>query len=292
MKTIKKPFFSDCVGWPREKVDLLHELVDEAQDIARSTFLAYADSETMRDMEVSLGYGKGFPMSKDWHVSYHVHRPTGIKYFKHSAIEYVFADKEQMVSLERLVEQKQALLDLEDQLPHVEAVCLPADLVRLAFVNQWSDDFIRLIDERTKHLNLADNERDEFFGAIAQDLQLYALRGEDPASLVSIANLLNLPSVDNLQEFLDENRSLCERFDLPVATPGNARGSLRVIGSSMTEVVLAVNDTSAVVVDRAKVSPFATRYDEKVSISFSSLGGVASVKPLVPTPQSKASMSM
>lgn len=292
MKTIKKPFFSDCVGWPREKVDLLHELVDEAEDIARSTFLAYADSETMREMEAFLGYGKGFPMSKDWHVSYHVHRPTGIKYFKHSGIEYVFADKEQISSLERLVEQKQTLLNLEDQLPHVETIDLAADLVRLAFVNQWSDDFIRLIDERTKHLKLEDGAKDEFFENIAQGLQLYDLRGGDPAILTSVSNILNLPSGVNLDDLLQNNKSLCERFDLPVATPENARGSLRVIGSTMTEVVLAVNDTSAVVVDRAKVSPLAMRYDEKVSIGFSSLGGVASVKPLAPTPKSKASMSM
>lgn len=292
MKTIKKPFFSDCVGWPADMVPLLHELVDESEDIARSTFIAYADTEAMRRIEFALGYDRGFPMSKDYHVAYKSHKATGIKFFVHSAIEFVFADAKQIEDLASLVYQKLVLEDLEDELPHVETVALPADLVRLAFVNQWSDDFIRLVDERTKHLNLGEGARDEFFEAIAQDLQLYALRGGDPEILKSVENILNLPSSDNLEELLQDNKSLCERFDLPIATPENTRGSLRVIGSTMTELVLAVNDTSAVVVERAKVDPLATRYDEKVSVSFSSVGLVSSVKPLAPIPKSKASMSM
>lgn len=292
MKTLKKPFYSDCVGWPRDKVALLHELIDESEDIARSTFIAYADTETMRGLESNLGYDRGFSMSKDYHVRYKSHKATGIKFFVHSAIEYVFADAEQIEKLDSLVLQKQELKDLEDELPHVERLELPANLLRLALVNEWSDDFICLVDQRATHLGFTDQEKEGFFSTIAQDLQLNQLRGGDTRILGTIAGRLNLSSTDNLLELLEGNQSLCGRYDLAPATPENTRGSLRVIGSTMTELVLAVNDTSAVVVDRARVDPLAARYDEKVGISFSSLGMVSAVKPLRPAMKSTASMSI
>lgn len=91
-------FIGDCVGWPSHDVSNLSAMVDSAIDITRRTFLKHVDRVEMRGMEASLGYAQhpkqGLTMAADWAVSYHRSKLHGrtVYYFRHSAIEYVFAD--------------------------------------------------------------------------------------------------------------------------------------------------------------------------------------------------------
>ena len=41
------PFYSDCVGWPRDKLPTLIHLVDEGEEITRATFFRYIDKATI-----------------------------------------------------------------------------------------------------------------------------------------------------------------------------------------------------------------------------------------------------
>ena len=85
-------YLSDCVGWPRGKVDHLNEMIDDAMDVTRRTFLKHVDRDELAALEAYLGYTRDFHMASDWHVSYHRSKLCGftVYYFRQSAIEYVF----------------------------------------------------------------------------------------------------------------------------------------------------------------------------------------------------------
>ena len=91
------PFYCDCVGWPREDVPALCEMIETARSITRRTFLQHVNREHQADLEARLGYAPHdrdsfLTMCRDYHVSYHrstLHGET-VYYFTHSAIEYVF----------------------------------------------------------------------------------------------------------------------------------------------------------------------------------------------------------
>jgi len=89
-------FYNNCVSWPRSDVESLSEMIDNAIDITRRTFLKYVDDSELADIAENLGYcwhhSQGLTMAGDWHISYHRSKLHGkrVYYFKHSAIEYVF----------------------------------------------------------------------------------------------------------------------------------------------------------------------------------------------------------
>ena len=91
------PFYCDCVGWPREDVPALCEMIETARSITRRTFLQHVNREHQAELEARLGYAPHdrdsiLTMCRDYHVSYHrstLHGET-VYYFTHSAIEYVF----------------------------------------------------------------------------------------------------------------------------------------------------------------------------------------------------------
>lgn len=99
MKTL--PFFNNCVNWPREDVHEpggLCDMISEATGITRKTFLRHVSREDREQVEQALGYAPHCPdavltMTRDYHVSYHRSHLHGqrVYFFKHSAIEYVFA---------------------------------------------------------------------------------------------------------------------------------------------------------------------------------------------------------
>lgn len=79
--------------------ELITALVESGQTIARSTFLRYADRDSLREVERRLGYDTGterggLRMAKDWHVGYFrgVYDGRRCVYFTHSAIEFIFTD--------------------------------------------------------------------------------------------------------------------------------------------------------------------------------------------------------
>lgn len=82
-------FMTNCVASDGKSIN---DMTHAATQIKRSTFLKRVDRSDLREIEKCLGYDRGFPMSKDWHVSYHKSTYQGQPciYFVWSAIEYVF----------------------------------------------------------------------------------------------------------------------------------------------------------------------------------------------------------
>ena len=91
-------FYGDCVGWPRNKVNDLIEMIDSAIGIARKTFLKHASKPSIRALEKALGYSahpkQGLTMAGDYHVSSHRSKVFGKRsyFFKWSGIEHVFTE--------------------------------------------------------------------------------------------------------------------------------------------------------------------------------------------------------
>jgi hypothetical protein len=93
---MKHFYYNNCVNWDRDDVDAeggLCEMVDNAIDITRSTFLKHVDRDSLQEVERNLGYPMGrLRMSGDFAVQYYRSKlhDTTVYFFKHSAIEYVF----------------------------------------------------------------------------------------------------------------------------------------------------------------------------------------------------------
>ena len=96
----EKPYFCNCVSWDAPDLPVLEYLIDGSTDIRRAMFLKHVDRDAMREMEVHLGYGRGgIKMKDDYHVSYHLEPVSGVAFFKHSAIEFVFATDDDIAVL-------------------------------------------------------------------------------------------------------------------------------------------------------------------------------------------------
>lgn len=94
------PLFSDCVGWPKEKIDALHLLIDESETITIGKFRDLVGRDQMRDLTRHLGYGKhGLKIDDDHHVRCALHR-SGAVMLVHSAIEHVFAEPDLIDTLQ------------------------------------------------------------------------------------------------------------------------------------------------------------------------------------------------
>ncbi len=101
LKYMKATFYHSCVGWPSDDVRAeggLTDMISEAKDITRRTFLKNVDRDSRIKVEKSFGvyapYESDSPLTfaSDWHISYHKSKLHGqvVYYFKHSSIEYVF----------------------------------------------------------------------------------------------------------------------------------------------------------------------------------------------------------
>ena len=73
-------FYSDCVSWPKSKVNLLDAIIDEAITITRKTFLKHTHSPEYEEM------------INDNCTDFYRSKLLGVRvyYFRHSAIEYIF----------------------------------------------------------------------------------------------------------------------------------------------------------------------------------------------------------
>lgn len=93
---MKMTFYCNCVEWPRHDVQYLSDMIDDALEITRRTFLKHVDRNSLKGLERELGYEmhpkQGLTMSGDWAVSYHRSKlhSERVYYFRQSAIEYVF----------------------------------------------------------------------------------------------------------------------------------------------------------------------------------------------------------
>jgi len=95
----KYTFFNNCVHWDSLDVNReggLCDMIDQAIDITRRTFLKHVDRQDLIEFEEMLSYEKhwkhGLTMASDYYVTYHRSKLHGerVYFFKHSAIEYVF----------------------------------------------------------------------------------------------------------------------------------------------------------------------------------------------------------
>jgi hypothetical protein len=93
MKQSPPPFFSDCVGWPKDRLGALELLIEESVEISIDRFRALIGGAQMRSLTRALGYDRhGLRIEQDHHVRCARH-PSGAVMLVHSAIEHVFADE-------------------------------------------------------------------------------------------------------------------------------------------------------------------------------------------------------
>lgn len=96
-----RPFFSNCVAWPKDLMAAKEWLDDRAEEIDRASFLALVSEEHMKQLEESLGYTADLRMENDPYVHYYLEPETQIPYFVWSAIEHVFARPDEIEALDR-----------------------------------------------------------------------------------------------------------------------------------------------------------------------------------------------
>ncbi|MCW3782989.1 hypothetical protein [Defluviimonas salinarum] len=96
----RRKFYSTCVDWPKERMLAKAFLDENGEEITRAAFLGLVDPRQMRALETHLGYDIHLKMEADYHVRYFREPVTGIPFFVHSAIEHVFARKDEIDALE------------------------------------------------------------------------------------------------------------------------------------------------------------------------------------------------
>jgi len=89
---MKTNYLTNCVCWPANEVDALHDLIDSSIEITRKTFISHVDTKEFKELQKELGYSRDFYMKDDWHVKYF---KSTLKWqpaygFTHSCIEYIF----------------------------------------------------------------------------------------------------------------------------------------------------------------------------------------------------------
>ena len=95
-------YYGNCVCWPG-KINELCEMIDNAQQITRKTFIKNVDKKDRIFLEQNLGYTqqrkKGMVIADDYYVSYFKSKlkKTGVYFLAHSCIEYVFIKGENHV---------------------------------------------------------------------------------------------------------------------------------------------------------------------------------------------------
>ncbi len=92
------PYKDNCVNTGGAAVEWLIQMIDDAREITRTTFLKHVDRDDLRRVEEDCGYSahpkQGLTMAGDYHVSYHKSKWNGrlAYYFRWSAIEYYFVE--------------------------------------------------------------------------------------------------------------------------------------------------------------------------------------------------------
>lgn len=109
----KMKYLRSCVTWPKRDVHCdggLCDMIDQAREVTRETFLRNVDSDDLIVLEKGLGYErnamKGLTMASDCYVEYYRSKLHGkrVYFLRWSAIEYVFVPPDfKMVSGEAQV---------------------------------------------------------------------------------------------------------------------------------------------------------------------------------------------
>lgn len=228
-----KPFYNNCVNWNLDDIDLLHELIDQAEEISYTKLKTLVSKEDLASIEFGLGYGAGLKMKDDYAVSFHIHPLTQIPYFQHSRIEYVFATNDDVGKLREVCERREVLSDIASDvaLRHKSVVNISADLQRTAFVNEWADDLVEHIVARAEEMT---QDVNELGSKIATCTQLIALREGDNKDLKA-----------ELDDLLGVDANLFPSHACNVSGLYAAHNSLRcephrkgvILGATLTELV-------------------------------------------------------
>jgi DNA repair protein RadC len=94
-------FVTDCIGSTYEDISALKET---GEDVSRTAFARALGPEAWKEIQKELGYGRDFPISRDWHVGYYrgTYRGVPAYYLVWSGIEHIFTlDGKQGHSLAR-----------------------------------------------------------------------------------------------------------------------------------------------------------------------------------------------
>lgn len=162
-----KPYYSSCVTWPDEDLDLLEGLIDGAEEIDYHTLGGMVSPDDMRRLKRELGYhrGHGIQLHEDYHVRYHLHRPTGIPFMVHSATEHVFATEDDLDRLRSHLEQGDDPLPVEER----------GDWQALASGQMWSLDAPHPNDVNIIDIACGLARQCRYAGQIDPDIDFYAV---------------------------------------------------------------------------------------------------------------------
>jgi hypothetical protein len=84
----------NSTGFNADGDDINHMKGSHTIEVTRRTFQSYLTKHAWQDIQESLGYDKGFRISRDWHVAYYRSTYQGVPcvYLVHSAIEHIFTE--------------------------------------------------------------------------------------------------------------------------------------------------------------------------------------------------------
>ncbi len=95
----KYKFYNDCRNWFINDILGLEEIIDNAKEVTRRTFVDNVDHNDLQMLEKNYGYkthgSEGLTMAKDYHVKYYrsTWHDKRVYFFVWSAIENVFVDE-------------------------------------------------------------------------------------------------------------------------------------------------------------------------------------------------------
>lgn len=96
----RRPFYSNCVSWLPEEMAALEYLIENGEEIELEAFVDLVNPLDWATVVEGLGYGRGgLKIEDDYHVGFRRDPETGIPFMVHSAIEFVFAEADEIEAL-------------------------------------------------------------------------------------------------------------------------------------------------------------------------------------------------
>lgn len=82
-------YVTNCVESTYEDIQALQA---SEVDVSLATFRKALGLARWREIQRDLGYGRDFPIGRDWHVGYYrgIYRGVPAYFLRHSRIEYIF----------------------------------------------------------------------------------------------------------------------------------------------------------------------------------------------------------
>lgn len=199
-----KPYYSSCVTWPDDDLDLLEGLIDEADDIDYDKLRSLVNGAELGRLQENLGYGRvGIQMHEDYHVRYKLHAPTGIPFIVHSATEHVFAWQDDLDRLRDHILHADAPLPVEER----------GDWQALASGQMWSIDAPHADDVNIVDIACGLSRQCRYAGQIDPDIDFYAVTEHSA--------LMTQHAIDTEQVVVQEDALAILLHDAPESVMGD-----------------------------------------------------------------------